>query len=464
MVAVKKASELAGASADLWKRGKAAADANNRDYAISIILGLVKAESAFMEGRQTLRALAIQRYKAQSAIARQLGGVKTAAGAMKASGLVKKSPAEALAAAEDVLAVDPYNGKATEVLIEAAALMHLPQISILGHETLADAKPDDKKNLHQLAQLCMRLEDYERAIGVYERLLRIDPRDGDAQGALKNATARLASSSGGWEKADDFRGALKNKDQSIQLEQESKVVKSAAAIESEIARLSKLVEEHPDNLTHPKQIAALYLQDEDFASAIAWYEYVYDKGGRNDASLEKTISGLRLKQVDRQITEAREAAAQSGDPAQAAYLAEMIQYRKQLNLQTAFDRVQRYPSDKQLHFELGAAYESLGMYREALPELQQGKQQPSVRLEASNLLGVCHWKLNMLDLAERGLSQAAAEIPIMNDTKKEILYNLAGVLQTAGKKEQEIEMLKQIYEVDIGYRDVAARVEGSYGL
>jgi len=32
-----------------------------------------------------------------------------------------------------------------------------------------------------------------------------------------------------------------------------------------------------------------------------------------------------------------------------------------------------------------------------------------------------------------------------------------------GQKEKSIECMKQIYEVDYGYRDVAARVEGSYG-
>ncbi len=32
-----------------------------------------------------------------------------------------------------------------------------------------------------------------------------------------------------------------------------------------------------------------------------------------------------------------------------------------------------------------------------------------------------------------------------------------------GKKAEEIEQLKLIYDVDSGYKDVAARVEASYG-
>jgi hypothetical protein len=37
------------------------------------------------------------------------------------------------------------------------------------------------------------------------------------------------------------------------------------------------------------------------------------------------------------------------------------------------------------------------------------------------------------------------------------------VLEKMGKKEEYIEALKQIYEVDYGYLDVAQRVESSYG-
>ncbi len=113
--------------------------------------------------------------------------------------------------------------------------------------------------------------------------------------------------------------------------------------------------------------------------------------------------------------------------------------------------------------ELGRAFLDLGMYREALPPLQEGKKAPSVRLDAANLLGVCQWKLNMFDLAEKNLRETAHEIPVMSDMKKEILYNLASVQEAAGKKADSVETLKQIYEVDISYRDVAARVEASYG-
>lgn len=467
-MAVKTEQQLAGAALDLWKRGKAAADSNNRDYAVQILLDVVKREPTFLAGRQMLRAVEIQRYKAQSSLSKQLSAVKTAAAAMRASGALKKNPTEAITLAEEVLAADPYNSKGNEVLGDAAMALDMPEIAILAHETVADANPNDKKNLNALAQLCLRLSDFNRAIAVFERILVIDPRDGDAQSGMKNATAQLASSTGGWEKGGDFRESLRDKGQSIQIEQESKVTNSADQIADQIKRLNDQVQSHPNNLVYPKQIADLYLKQEDYENAIVWYTYTFDQGGQTDASLEKTIGNLQIKKIDKDIAAAREnVEASAGDAALeqswSDYLAQLVTYRRQLALQTAQSRVQRYPNDKQFHYELGRAYVELEMYKEARPALQEGKRQPSVRFEAANLLGICYWKSNMLDLAEKELRAAAGEIPIMNDVKKEILYNLGCVLEAAAKKDEAIDIFKEIYGVDFGYKDVAARVEGSYG-
>ena len=69
----------------------------------------------------------------------------------------------------------------------------------------------------------------------------------------------------------------------------------------------------------------------------------------------------------------------------------------------------------------------------------------------------------MNDSAVRTLQNAIKEKPVFDDEKKELVYNLAGVLEKLGKKEEAFEQLKLIYEVDTGYKDVAERVEKYYG-
>ena len=79
-----------------------------------------------------------------------------------------------------------------------------------------------------------------------------------------------------------------------------------------------------------------------------------------------------------------------------------------------------------------------------------------------NLLGHCYRELGMLDLAAKQLEEAAHEITSMDTMKKEIVYNLGLVYEQMGNGGKSISAMKQIYEADYGYRDVAARVERSY--
>lgn len=68
----------------------------------------------------------------------------------------------------------------------------------------------------------------------------------------------------------------------------------------------------------------------------------------------------------------------------------------------------------------------------------------------------------MFDLAAKQLEEAAQEISGMDATKKQILYQLGLVYADMNDQGRSLACMKQIYEADYGYRDVAARVEGSY--
>jgi Flp pilus assembly protein TadD len=111
---------------------------------------------------------------------------------------------------------------------------------------------------------------------------------------------------------------------------------------------------------------------------------------------------------------------------------------------------------------LGEHLVSARRFREAVPELQRARQNPHARLKAMNLLGCCYDQLGMLDLATKQLEEASKEILSMDAVKKEIVYNLGLVYERIGDREKSVACMKQIYEVEHGYKDVATRVESSY--
>ena len=68
----------------------------------------------------------------------------------------------------------------------------------------------------------------------------------------------------------------------------------------------------------------------------------------------------------------------------------------------------------------------------------------------------------MNDLAARTLQNAIKEKTTFDDEKKELVYVLGGVLEKTGKKQEAIEQFELIYAMDIGYKDVAAKVDAFY--
>jgi tetratricopeptide (TPR) repeat protein len=68
----------------------------------------------------------------------------------------------------------------------------------------------------------------------------------------------------------------------------------------------------------------------------------------------------------------------------------------------------------------------------------------------------------MNDSAVRMLQSAIKEKIVFDEEKKDLLYQLGCILEKMGKTEEAIEQFKVIYESDIGFRDVAAKVDAYY--
>jgi tetratricopeptide (TPR) repeat protein len=183
--------------------------------------------------------------------------------------------------------------------------------------------------------------------------------------------------------------------------------------------------------------------------------------------LVRKVSDLKIKCLEREIAAheeflstrnaAHELHAKKSEELKAAKAK-----RAEILIAEARERIARNPTDLQLRFELGEHLVSARRFREAVPDLQRARQNPHARLKAMNLLGRCYGELGMLDLATKQLEEASKEILPMDAMKKEIVYNLGLIYQRTGDQEKSLACMKQIYEVEHGYKDVATRVENSY--
>jgi tetratricopeptide (TPR) repeat protein len=273
--------------------------------------------------------------------------------------------------------------------------------------------------------------------------------------------------SGGWTEAESYRDHIKDKETAISLEQQSRMRLTGESLDRQIAEASTRQKSEPTNVDLARRLGALNEQKEDFEAAIGWYQYAADLTKGADAGLIRKVSDLRIRCLDREIA-AEEEFLSRHDAKHELYgkkseeLNAAKRNRAEILLDEARDRVERNPTDLQLRFELGGHLVDAGHFREAVPELQRARQNPNARLKAMNLLGRCYAELGMLDLAMEQLEEASREIVSMDAMKKEILYNLGLVYERLGDREKSIACMKQIYQADYGYKDVARRVESSY--
>ena len=235
----------------------------------------------------------------------------------------------------------------------------------------------------------------------------------------------------------------------------------------QIAEVYALHEAEPQNIDIARRLGALSEQKDDLDAAIAWYRYASDLTQGSDPGLIRKISDLRVKVTEREIAALEESIANNAGDTMVlteknSALAAAKKRRAEMLIEEARKRVERNPTDLQFRFELGEHLMNAGHFREGLPELQRARQNPNARLKAMNALGRCYRELGMFDLAAKQLEEAAREITTMDATKKEIVYNLGLVYERMGNREKSLGCMKQIYEADYGYKDVATRVESSY--
>jgi tetratricopeptide (TPR) repeat protein len=445
-----------------WLKAMSAMQLKNYGYAIQLIQTVLKSHPRFLAARQLARRAAIARTSGKKTL------LSTASfSAMKLQSQLKKDPGGTIEAIEKSLETEPTNPQLNHLLMEAAIAADMPEVATFALETILEGSPKDIKVLHELARLHMTQGEPGKAAEIFHRILAISPNDLAAVKGAKDAAASDSMISGGWNREETtYRDLIKDKDLAVALEQQSRVVRSDEMIDNLLVELHAKAEAEPGSVDTSRRIAELYEQKEDLENAANWFHYAASLANNSDMALVRKASDLQIRQFDIAIESREEFIAANPDaPESADYAAELVSLKSQraeLALQSARARIEQNPTDLQLRFELGELLVEAEAWQEAIPELQKARQNPNVRMRAMSLLGRCFTARNMLDLAAKTLSDAVSELPVMDSVKKDVIYNLGLVYEKMGDAEKTVECMKQIYEVDYGYRDVASRVESSY--
>ncbi|MGA2788822.1 MAG: hypothetical protein ABSF60_14980 [Verrucomicrobiota bacterium] len=462
-MAEKNVNEVSREARLLFIKASEAVQRENVDYAITLFNQVLEKEPGFFDCRKALRAAQFQKCGAAGGFFKKMwSGAGSSPQVAKAKMALSKNPAEAMAIAEQILNGDPNSAAAHRIIVEAAQALELPQTTVMSLDILVKNSPKDKNLAIEFAHSVGTTGgDTGPAERILAELLLSSPNDGELNQALKDLSARKTLDQGGYNALEggqgSYRDILKDKKEAASLEQEKRVVKTEDVTERLIGEYETRLQTEPDNLKLVRQLAELYAQKKKFEPSLKLYDRIKNSDMGNDASLERSIADTIVRRFDYQIEQL--------DPAAPDYTEQSAKLQaEKLNFQVTEcqKRVEKYPTDLAVRFEMGQLYFQTGKITEAIGEFQKAKNNPHKGLAAMNYLAQCYAKRKMFDMAARMLETAIKEKPVFDEEKKDLVYNLGSVLESMGKKEEAIEQFKLIYEIDIGYKDVAKKVDDFY--
>jgi len=462
-MAEKSLNEIPRDLRELYQKGTVAFQRQNLDYALAIFNQVLQKEPGFFECRQALRAAQFKKAGGSTSFLKKVfGGAGNSPLMAKAQMSIRSNPLETIQTAEQILESDPNSSAGHKFLAEAALAAELPRTACLSYEILLKNSPRDYDLTMAYGQALTAAGQIDKAEAVYAELLRLYPTKGEVAQALKNLSARKTLADGGYESLADgqgsYRDILKNRDEAVSLEQQNRAVKTGDVADRLIREYEERIPREPKNLKLLRSLAELYSQKKDFDKAIEYCERIRSSEGGADPSLDRLITEIALKRFDHQIGQLDPAVAE-----QAAQIDRLRAERDAFQLAECQARAERYPTDLQIRFELGELLFKAGNTPEAIQEFQKAQSNPNRRIQSMAFLGQCFARRNMNDMAARTLQNAIKEKPVFDDEKKELIYQLGCVLEKMGKAQEAKEQFELIYEVDIRYKDVEARIDKHYG-
>ncbi len=435
----------------LVERAADALDQRRHDMAIELYLQAVTLEPDHLEARKGLRKAELAKYEAYypSALTRLFGtlGARIAAGFAK----ILKNHEKRMIACEKILRKDPRNTAVSMALAEAALAAGHEGAAIAAYHGILVSEPEHLEALKGIGRLLYRRGEIPAALEAYEKAVKLDPRDQEAARMRKNLAAEISITKTGIDRAQHSRDVLRDRTQVQELEESARLVRGRDEIEKAVKGIEEKVREEPDNPRLQAELGARYAALNRFDEAIAAYERAFELERTNFSHREKA-GDLRIRRYERKI---RDAVA-AGDEALARALREE---RLAFLVEEYRARVREHPTDLVLHFQLGKALYETGDLDGAIGEFQQTVRDPRRKIESLTMLGNCFLGKGMYDLAENQLQKALDEMPGMSDRSKDILYALGNLKEKQEKFEEALAQYKRIYEVDIGFRDVAERIQ-----
>ncbi|MEM9082229.1 MAG: tetratricopeptide repeat protein, partial [Planctomycetota bacterium] len=344
----------------------------------------------------------------------------------------------------------------------------------LGERTLQGMKRDEKLKKESLVDLMTQFEEcngFDLAVTVGELAIQMDPSDQALSQQVKNLSAQSTMAQGGFDSTGQggFKGRIRDQEAQQKLAASDSLVKTEGTLEEQIQDAVADYKRRPDDMGAIERAARMLRQ----------------RGGQKDLDLARKIllkahkenNVYRLKEQAGEIelrmyTQALDSlegklAASPGDTELAEKAESLRKKRREIEVREITERVQNYPTDLALKYELGRLHYEAGEYEQAIEQFQLAKGAKGKRGRVLLLLGESFLELGWADESVATFRQAIEQHRTMDDDLGlAFRYGLMRALRTRAENEEDVSAADEAFDIaskiaveQIGYKDIREQRE-----
>lgn len=451
------------------------ADTRNYDYAIDLFISGLRHDPDNLREHEALRDAAVRRKVAKGKPAPMTEQLKPGG----------PTAVDKMLHAEKIWAMNPLDPKLMVRIMKHAVTAHndpqepanLGEIAFwIGEQALEfnlKAKKESKSLYLELVDYFGQVNRWDRAKDAMLQVIRLEPNNPAHGATMQSIEAERMMQEGGYSQSTqetDYRKNLKDPEKQRALQIDRSYASEESQVHEQIERRRAEWEEAPEDydrllilIDAMLKLPRKELEDE----AISLLQQAYEE--TSQYRFRVRVGDIRIRQFSRFLQQIKEQLRQ--EPTNAELQAKFeagTKKRLLFELQEFEERVQNYPTDNTLKYELGRRLFQVGRIDQAIGSLQQAKADPKVRDNANLLLGQCYLRKAWYDEAISTLTQGLAEHHRPQDRSYlDMTYQLMDAHETLARKEstlanaQEAQKLAStILQQNIQYRDIAQRMDG----
>lgn len=281
------------------------------------------------------------------------------------------------------------------------------------------------------------------------------PKDPASDIMLRGVSTKLTILKGKYEKGDSYRESIADAQEQIDLHDQQRSVQADDRVEELISKAEKEYLSNPESGTALKQLIDILVRRERKEDELRAINYLVNEFKRSADYRWKIIADdIRMKQLNRESRELAKSGDENG-------IKELRISQLRFELSVFKERVEKYPTDMRLRFELAVRRFNAGQFDEAIPLFQAARSDPKNRAACGMYLGRCFFRKNYFTQAIATLQEAISEHDVADDDLgKTMRYWLGRSQEANGDVEPARKTYGQLLQADYTFRDVRARLDG----